>query len=482
MTELQPRYHWVVPPPHALSAATIEEARGGVSRPAPCACCRGVGRWTPRSSPRASTIRSPACTTPARCRTRTSCRPASIGARRAGESVLVLGDFDADGLTGLAILVVALRWLGMEAEPYVPHRTEEGHGLSMAAVERAQEAGHGLIVTADTGSTSLAEIAAARQAGIDVIVTDHHVLGPERPDALALVNLQRPESRYPDRRLSGAGVAFKVAQLLMAERPGGADAALALVDLAAIGSIADVVPLDGENRAIVRLGLRRLGQAPRPGLAALLAAARLDTDDLSTEDISFGLAPRINAMGRIGDPGVAAALLLARDDVEAAGLAAQLEAANVQRRDLTSAAMADARGRLAPAVDDAFIVLEGDWPVGVIGLVAGRLAEETGRPVLALSTAVTPWRGSARSAGGVDVAAAFEACRDLLERHGGHPAAAGCHVDAERVPELRARLADFAAAQPFGDRRPTLAIDLVQSADCRGLRTLARVGTAGGRR
>ncbi len=464
MTELQPRYHWVVPPPHVLTASTIEEAqrRGLSARALRVLSRRGpvdaaelasrfdepeAGLHDPRSLPDADVVQ------------------ARIDrARRAGESVLVLGDFDADGLTGLAILVEALRWLGMQAEPYVPHRTAEGHGLSMAAVERAQEAGHGLIVTVDTGSTSLAEVAAARQAGIDVIITDHHVLGPERPDALALVNLQRPESRYPDRRLSGAGVAFKVAQLLMADRPGGADAALALVDLAAIGSVADVVPIAGENRAIVRLGLRRLGQAPRPGLAALLAAARLDTDDLSTEDISFGLAPRLNAMGRIGDPGVAAALLLARDDVEAAGLAAQLEAANVQRRDLTSAAMADARGRLAPAVDDAFIVLEGDWPVGVIGLVAGRLAEETGHPVLALSTAVTPWRGSARSAGGVDVAAAFQACRDLLERHGGHPAAAGCHVDAERVPELRARLADFAAAQPFSDRRPTLAIDLVQSA------------------
>jgi single-stranded-DNA-specific exonuclease len=464
MAELKPRYHWVVPPAHALSASTVEEARRRglsaralrvLSRRGPVDAAElssrfdepGAGLHDPRLLPDADAV------------VRRVDR-----AGRTGESILVLGDFDADGLTGLAILVEALRWLGLEAEPYVPHRTAEGHGLSMAAVERAKDAGRGLIMTADTGSTSLAEVAAARQAGIDVIVTDHHVLGPEWPDALAVVNLQRPDSRYPDRRLSGAGVAFKVAQLLMAERPGGAEASLGLVDLAAIGSVADVVPITGENRAIVRLGLRRLSEAPRPGLAALLAAARLDTDDLSRDDIAFGLAPRINAMGRIGDPAVAAALLLARDDAEAAVLAAQLEAANVQRRAMTATAIADARASLDGATDDAFIVLEGDWPVGIIGLVAGRLAEETGRPVLVLSNAVSPWRGSARSAGGVDVAAALEACHDLLERHGGHPAAAGCHVDAAHVPELRSRLADFAAGQPASDRRPTLAIDLVQSA------------------
>jgi len=470
MTELRPRFHWVVPPAHPLSAATIEEARRrGLSARALRVLSRrgpvdpaelaarfdepGAGLHDPGSLPDAEIVQA-----------------RIEQARRAGESVLVLGDFDADGLTGLAILAEALRWLGVVAEPYVPHRTSEGHGLSMAAVARAREAGHTLIITADTGSTSLAEVAAARQAGIDVIVTDHHVLGSQLPDAVALVNLQRPDSHYPDRRLSGAGVAFKVAQLLMGGQPGGAAAALELADLAAIGSVADVVPIAGENRAIVRLGLRRLALAPRPGLAALLAAARLDTDDLSTDDIAFGLAPRINAMGRIGDPSVAAALLLARDDGEAAGLAAQLEAANLQRRALTTAAMADARASLQATMGDeatpgdAFIVLQGDWPVGIVGLVAGRLAEETGRPVLVLSSAVTPWRGSARSAGGVDVAAALEACRDLLERHGGHPAAAGCHVEAGYVPELRIRLADFAASQPPSDPRPTLAIDLVQSA------------------
>lgn len=465
MTELRPHYHWVVPVPHPLSRATIEEARRRglsaralrvLSRRGPVDAAELASRFDepeaglhdPELLPDAAVVRD-----------------RIAGARAAGESVLVLGDFDADGLTGLAILVEALRWLGIKAEPYVPHRTTEGHGLSMAAVHHARQAGHGLIITADTGSTSIAEIAEARAAGIDVIVTDHHVLGSELPAAIALVNLQRPDSSYPDRRLSGAGVAFKVAQLLMSTRPGGARAALQLADLAAIGSIADVVPIAGENRAIVRLGLRRLETQPRPGMAALLASARLNGERVSSDDIAFGLAPRINAMGRIGDPSIAAALLLATDDASAQRLAAELETANRQRREFTALAMSEAREALAAQPEAPFVVLVGDWLVGIIGLLAGRLAEELGRPVLVLSNSVTPWRGSARSAGGLDLAAAFEACADLFERHGGHPAAAGCHIDAERVAEMRARLDDFARRQPPTDRRPSLLLDLVQSAD-----------------
>jgi single-stranded-DNA-specific exonuclease len=332
-------------------------------------------------------------------------------------------------------------------------------------VERAAAAGHGLIITADTGSTSIDEVAAARAMGIDVIVTDHHVLGDQRPAAVALVNAQRPDSRYPDRRLSGAGMAFKVAQLLLRDMPGGPEEALALADLAAVGSIADVVPIVGENRAIVRLGLAQLQRAPRPGLAALMANARIGRADLSPETIAFGLAPRINAMGRIGDPTVAARLLLAPDEATADRLATELELANTRRRELTAQAMTQARERLSATAGEPFIVLEGDWPVGIIGLVAGRLAEEQGRPALVLSSAVDPWRGSARSAGGVDVAAALADSHDLLERFGGHPAAAGCHVQAANVEGLRARLAAFVAGHPAADGRPTISLDLVQSAD-----------------
>ena len=394
----------------------------------------------------------------------------------------MLGDFDADGLTGLAILTEALRRRGLTVGPYVPHRTGEGHGLSMAAVDRARADGHRLIVTADTGSSSIAEVAAAKAAGIDTIITDHHVLGRTWPDAVALVNAQRPDSHYPDPRLSGAGIAFKVAQLLLSDTPEGRAAALALADLAAIGSVADVVPIAGENRSIVRLGLARLEQDPRPGLAALMARARVDREAVSTDDISFGLAPRINAMGRIGDPSVAARLLLASDPETAEQLAGELEVANQRRRELTASAMAEAREALAEQADASFIVLVGDWPVGIIGLVAGRLAEERGRPALVLSTSVEPWRGSARSAGGVDLAAAFAASGDLFERYGGHPAAAGCHIEGGRVEELRTRLEAFVRERPPSDHRPTISIDLVQSADAADyvlLRELAPLEGAG---
>jgi single-stranded-DNA-specific exonuclease len=464
MSELTPHYNWVIPTAHALSEATIEDAkrRGLSARALRVLSRRGpvdpVELTSLFDEPEAS-LHDPALLP-----------DAEIVVQRIdqaiaeSETILVLGDFDADGLTGLAILTEALRWLGLSATPYVPDRTGEGHGLSAIAVDQAQRDGHGLIITADTGSASNTEIDAAAAVGIDVIVTDHHVLPTQLPRTVALVNPQRLDSRYPDARLSGAGVAFKVAQLLMGRRPGGAEAALGLADLAAIGSIADVVPIVGENRGIVRLGLRRLEQEPRPGLAALMANARVDRDDVVVEDISFGLAPRINAMGRVGDPSVAAELLLASDAATAERLAAQMEAANLHRRELTATAMAEAREVVGPTPTEPFIVISGDWPIGIIGLVAGRLAEEHGRPTLVLSTSADPWRGSARSAGGFDLAAAFERCSDLFERFGGHPAAAGCHIDAANVDELWDRLVALASGQAGGHRLPDLSIDLVQSA------------------
>jgi single-stranded-DNA-specific exonuclease len=398
----------------------------------------------------------------------------------AGERVLVFGDFDADGLTGLAILVLALRRLGIDAEPYVPDRTDEGHGLSMAAIERAATTGRTLIITVDCGTSSETEIAAAAERGIDVLVTDHHRVPARLPPALAIVNPQRTDSRYPDSRLAGSGVAFKLAQLLLSDEP---SAALELADLAAVGTVADVAPVTGENRCIVRLGLDLLRTAPRPGLAAVMERARLDRQRVDLESLSFVVAPRLNAVGRVGDGTVAARLLLAADETEAAELASQLESANVTRRELLTTALAEARTALdagAQAADTPLSMVAGPWAPGIIGLVAGRLAEEHRRPAIVFSSLAEPWRGSARSADGFDLAAAFTACADLFARFGGHAAAAGCHMPSQHYGELRQRLGAMLGSRTASE--PELLLDLAVrplGVDYRLLRELALLEPAG---
>jgi single-stranded-DNA-specific exonuclease len=399
-------------------------------------------------------------------------------ARAVGETVMVFGDFDADGLTGLAILVRALRRWGMNPLPYVPSRLDEGHGLSAKAIEAARTAGATLIVTVDCGSTSVPEIAAAAAAGIDVIVTDHHRLPAELPAAIAIVNPQRADSRYPERRLAGSGVAFKLAQLLLADEPGGPEAALELCDLAAIGSIADLVPILGETRAIVRLGLARIAAAPRPGIAALLAAASVNPAAADVETLSFGVAPRINAAGRVGESAAAAALLMTDDRDEADRLASELETANRTRRDLTSQAMGEARAVIAglaatePPIaspdptrtpDPTAIhttIVRGPWPVGIVGLVASRLVEDHGRSAVVGAELGDIIRASCRSDGRLDLGATLDACGPIFLRHGGHAGAAGFEIEAARWPEFVATFDALAARSVPDDPRLPLAIDL----------------------
>jgi single-stranded-DNA-specific exonuclease len=385
-------------------------------------------------------------------------------ARAAGETVMVFGDFDADGLTGLAILVTALRATGLTVLPYVPSRLDEGHGLSMAAIDAAAAAGASLICTVDCGSTSVVEVAAAVARGIDIIITDHHQVPDVVPAALALVNPHRPDSRYPDARLAGSGVAFKVAQLLLGERPGGAAAALDLADLATIGTVADVAPIVGENRAIARIGLERLRAAPRPGIVALLERARVAPADVDLETVAFALAPRLNAAGRVGEALDAAHLLLATDAAEAAIHADALEAANLSRRDLMKSAVSEARARLVeagPDVASAATIVRGPWPVGIVGLVASRLAEDNGRPAIVGADLGDVVRASCRSDGSLDLGAALTQCSDLFIRHGGHAGAAGFEIAAERWPEFVARFGAIAATNGVpSDPRPALRIDL----------------------
>ena len=377
-------------------------------------------------------------------------------ARDSRETVLVFGDFDADGITGLAVLTLALRSFGVNVIPYVPSRLDEGHGLSLAAVDTAEREGARVLITVDTGTTSIAEIAAAQARGIDVLVTDHHRVPAVLPNAVAIVNAHRPESRYPDQRLSGAGIAFTLARLLLGDSP----EALGLADLAAIGTIADVAPILGENRAIVRLGLERIRLDPRPGLAALLTRANVAPPSVDVETLSFAIAPRLNAAGRVGEAMDAARLLLTADLDEAATLATVLEAANLHRRELTKQAVAEARTS-PDAVDDApATIVRGPWPVGVVGLVAARLADERGRPAIVAAELGDVLRASCRGDGTLHLADTLATCGDLLIRHGGHAGAAGFEIMAADWAAFRERFLALALAAGPRNREPTLAIDL----------------------
>lgn len=380
-------------------------------------------------------------------------------AREGGELVQVFGDFDADGLTGLAILTIALRRFGLVVMPYVPSRLDEGHGLSLAAIDAAVAAGVAVIVTVDCGTSSAREIAVANERGLDVIVTDHHRVPPMLPPALAVVNPQRADATYPDRRLAGSGVAFKIAQLLLAEVDGGPAAALELADLATIGTVADLAPIVGENRAIARIGLERLRHHPRPGVAALLERARIPADGVDLETISFALAPRLNAAGRMGEALQAAQLLLAEDPVEAGLLADALETANLARRDLTKTVISEARERLS-GITGAASVVHGPWPVGIVGLVAARLVEDRGRPAVVGADLGSVVRASCRSDGSLDLGATLEQCRDLFIRYGGHAGAAGFEIATELWTAFEERFLAIAAESAPRDPRASVAIDL----------------------
>jgi single-stranded-DNA-specific exonuclease len=427
-------------------------------------------------------------------------------ARDRGERALVYGDFDADGLTGLSILVIALRRVGMDAAAYVPERLGDGHGLSMKAVERAVAEGRTLILTADCGTSSGPEIDAAVAHGIDVIVTDHHHAAEWPGAAVAVVNPRRADATYPEAHLTGAGVAWKFATLLLSElgdheaasgmattvasaaAPSTAGAAPAnpllaaadLADLALVGTVADVAPILGENRAIARLGLERLRTNPRHGIAALLAKAGVAPKKLDLEDVGFVIAPRLNAAGRVGEAARAARLLLAEDRAAADELAAEIDQANLDRREMTRTALAEARGALGllppgegsdvageTALPPALLVI-GEWPVGIIGLVAGRLAEDTGRAaiVATVTDAETGiMRGSCRAPAGFGLAEALIECADLLVRHGGHSGAAGFDIEKERWPEFAGRFTEIALKRDLPSGPPELEVDLVVAAE-----------------
>lgn len=363
-------------------------------------------------------------------------------ARDARETVLVHGDYDVDGICATALYVRALRMMGLAAEPFVPHRLDDGYDLSGAGVAAARALGATLILTGDCGIVALEAVRAARAAGIDVIVTDHHRPGPALPEAVAVVNPNRLDCGYPDKGLAGVGVAWKVCAALAEALGFPQDRLAVFLDLVALATIADVAPLAGENRALVRWGLRVLRDTPNPGLRALLRATGLAGREVSASQVGFVLAPRINAVGRMGEALRGVRLLLTDDPPEAEEIAATLEAENRARQGVEGQTLKEALAGLELGYDpdrDRGVVLAGEgWHAGVIGIVASRLVERLHRPVVVIALdGAADAKGSARSIRAFDLYEAMRGCAGHLVRFGGHRVAAGCSIRPERVDGFR---------------------------------------------
>jgi single-stranded-DNA-specific exonuclease len=393
-------------------------------------------------------------------------------AAKTRRKITVYGDYDVDGVTGTAILLQALTLLGADVDFYVPNRLDEGYGLNSDALRQLAAAGTQVVVTVDCGICSCAEADEARRLGLDLIVTDHHEHLAELPSADVLVHPRLPGHDYPFGGLSGSGVAFKVAWLVC-QRAEGSDRVsprlreflLDAVALAALGLVADVVPLQDENRVYVRHGLKRLSTQPTVGLKALLDAAGLgEAKTVRAEDVAFRLAPRLNAAGRLGCARLVVELLTTVSPQRAKDLATYLESQNQQRQQIERKMVAQAREmalegphRDAPAL----VLATGDWHAGVIGIVAGRLAEQLGRPVLLVALRGDgAASGSGRSIPGFALHQALAHCGSHLVSHGGHAAAAGFRILPGCIDEFRNQFCAYAARHfPAGPPAPTLTLD-----------------------
>ncbi len=391
-----------------------------------------------------------------------------IAARRIAQAIVehepiaVYGDFDTDGVTAVTLLMQAIRAMGGEIQPYIPHRLREGYGLNTEAIDQLIASDIRLLVTVDCGISNASEVAYAQERGLDVIVTDHHTPPEVLPDALAVVNPKQPGCTYPYKGLVGVGIAYKLVQALV--RLGmkmplrGRD----LLDVVALGTVADMGPLDGENRILVKVGLDALNSSQRPGLQALIIAAGVVQGRITASDIGYMLAPRLNAAGRLDDSVIAYQLLLAEDAGVARQLAQQLNQANTERQRITKETQQAALEQVRAQGKDAgrIVVLDGaEYPAGVVGLVAARLVEELSRPVLLIERGQENSRGSARSVPGFSIIEALNHCADLFVRYGGHAAAAGFTLPTERIPELEERLLAYAHDRLPEQPEPTLEID-----------------------
>ncbi len=409
----------------------------------------------------------------------------------AGRRIVIYGDYDADGMTSTAILYLCLRLLGADVGYHVPNRLDDGYGVNHDALRSLSDRGAEVIVTVDCGITSVDEALTARELGLELIVTDHHEMADRLPSAAAIVHPRLPGHGYPFHGLCGAGVAFKLAWALCQRAsdskkvaPAMREFLLTAIGLAAIGTVADVVPLLDENRIIVRHGLNSLQHRPVRGLAPLMKLAKLDgKPSLASEDIGFMLAPRLNAAGRLGQAGLAVELLTTDSEERAAKLAEYIQELNKNRESLDRSIYLGANKQIKEQFnaegDPAFVLADRGWHAGVIGIVAGRIAEKYNRPTILLSMdelGIKPAMGSARTASGFNLYEALNACSSHLVSHGGHAAAAGLKINEADIDVFRGEFCEFAAgAISEDDRVGELQIDAEAPFSQLTLRTVQQI-------
>jgi single-stranded-DNA-specific exonuclease len=387
------------------------------------------------------------------------------GAIDAGEPILVHGDYDVDGVCATTLLTRALRELGADVEPFVPNRLEHGYDFGPAGLAAAVESKRRLVVTCDCGIVAHSTVEAARGAGIDVVVSDHHTPSEELPPAVAVLNPHRSDCAYPEQVLSGAGVAFKLLQALFDSRGRRVDELYKYLDLVAIPTVADLVPLTGENRILTRFGLKVLQKTPNPGLRALLNVSGLKPDrPINAGQIAFVVGPRLNAVGRMGEAMRGVRLLLTDDEAEARTIAEVVDEENRLRREEDKATLVQAIAMLEdtfdPDNDYAIVLAAQGWHPGVIGIVASRVLEQHYRPTFLIALDGDRGKGSGRSIPGFHLYEALKACNEHLEQFGGHKAAAGLQIRADNVEAFRQTLNAVARERLTpDDLRPRLRID-----------------------
>lgn len=394
-----------------------------------------------------------------------------------GERIMIWGDYDVDGTTGTVLLRKALRHLGVETEFHIPNRFTEGYGLNIEALKKAKSDGVSLVISVDCGTRSFEPVAWAAENGLDVIITDHHLSDPIRglPPAVAVVNPNQTGCTYPDKELAGVGVALKLALALLGERVD--EKILAeFLEIAAIGTVADVMKLTGENRSIVTLGLRQLSRSRNNGLRALMEVSDC-TSEMTSLHIGFRIAPRINAAGRMDVARHVVELLESKDFNDARRLAGILDSRNRERQKVQQQVTEAAMFQAAEYSDQRFVVVAGDnWHRGVIGLAASRVAERLYRPAIVLSIENGVAHGSARSIANFHLLNALDHCAEVFEQFGGHAAAAGMQIKTDRIDELRTRLNDYAHSNLHEDDLvPELKIDALVTPQTLSLKMLEQV-------